>query len=70
MKVLDGYPSASGICFYKEHLYIIGDDAFYLLITDLEFNAVDRINLFPARGGRIHKSIKSDIESITIISLD
>lgn len=67
MKTLQGYPSGSGIAFFKDHIYIIGDDATGIIKTDSQFNEAERINLFNFSQQRIPKEIKADLESIALI---
>ena len=38
------YPSGSALEFYKDTLYVIGDDINYILCLDQQWNEVDRIN--------------------------
>ena len=66
-KDLQGFPSASSIEFYKDKLYVIGDDARYLIILDKQYNVLDSVMLFPGEGLRIPKKEKADLEASTII---
>lgn len=66
VKPFASYPSASGIQFLNNQFYIIGDDAKNILIVDSSFNAIDSITLYPFSEQRIPKSLKPDLESITI----
>jgi hypothetical protein len=65
MKVLDKYPSGSALVYYKKMLYVIGDDAAWLLKLDSGFKLIDSTRLFESQG-RIPKETKADIESIAI----
>lgn len=65
-KLLD-YPSASGIEYFNKHLYIIGDDAGYLLITDSSLAVVDSFSLYSLMSQRIPKNVKPDLEAITLM---
>lgn len=60
------YPSGSGMAFQDTTIYIMGDDASYLLVMDTQFNRIDSILLFDAMTGRIPKEKKADIEAIGI----
>jgi len=62
------YPSGSGIEFYNEHFYLIGDDATSLLQLDNNFNVTDSIPLYDSVQGRIPKETKPDLEGITVIN--
>lgn len=65
-KIFPGYPSASGIEFFQDKIYVIGDDANNLLILDGEMNTIDSLGLYSFDEKRIPKSLKADLESITI----
>ena len=45
MKVLDHYPSASGIEYFDNSFYIIGDDAKNILVIENDLNSKDSIYL-------------------------
>src|SRR5687768_3327495 len=62
------YPSGSGIEFYNERFYLIGDDATSLLQLDKNFNITDSIILIDSLHGRIPKETKPDLEGITVIN--
>ena len=62
------YPSGSGIEFYNEHFYLIGDDATSLLQLDKNFNITDSIALYDSIQGRIPKETKPDLEGITVVN--
>jgi hypothetical protein len=66
VKMIPTYPSASGIEYLNNKFYIIGDDAKNILILDSSLNSIDSISLYPFSEQRIPKSIKTDLESITI----
>ncbi len=65
VKELPDYPSASAIESFRNRIYIMGDDANYMLITDSALNNIDSIPFFSHAEKRIPKSIKADLESIT-----
>lgn len=66
VKTFPSYPSASGIEKLNDKYYIIGDDANNLLILDSSLHTIDSISLFPFSEQRIPKSVKADLESISI----
>lgn len=66
IKKLDHYSSASGIEYFRNHYYVIGDDANNLLILDEAFNPKDSIQLYSFNEKRIPKKIKPDLEAITV----
>ncbi len=63
---LPSYPSASGVEYFNNHIYIIGDDAKYILILDSNLAIKDSIALYSFPETKIPKATKPDIESITI----
>ena len=65
---LTDYPSASSLEFYKEKLYVVGDDAASVWILDKEHQFLDSIVLFSSTEKRINAALKADLESSTIIS--
>jgi hypothetical protein len=67
---LADYPSASSLEFYKDRLYVIGDDAASILILDKEHQFIDSIPVFTSTGKRIDKATKADLESSSIITLN
>ena len=68
-KTLNDYSSGSGIAYLKDRIYLMGDDASYLLITDTSFNIIDTIKLFESQEKRIAKDLKPDLEAATIVSI-
>ena len=66
VKKLDHYPSASGIEYFNNQFYVIGDDANDLLILDSNLNPTDSINLYLFMEKRIPKKLKADLEGITL----
>jgi hypothetical protein len=66
IKTISSYPSASGIENFNNQFYIIGDDANNVLILDSNLNSIDSVSIFPFSGQRMPKSIKADLESISI----
>lgn len=63
---LPSYTSASGAEYFNNHIYIIGDDAKYILILDSNLAIKDSIALYSFPETKIPKATKPDIESITI----
>jgi len=61
--MISDYPSASGIEYHNGRLYIIGDDAKNVLITDTAHRKIDSILLFPSAGYRLSWKEKPDMES-------
>ncbi|MEO6316690.1 MAG: hypothetical protein ABIU63_02985 [Chitinophagaceae bacterium] len=67
---LENYPSGSGIEFYDDKVYLVGDDSKDLLVMGKKWNKPVLINLFDTQDKRIPKSTKSDLESMTLLSID
>ncbi|MEO7983818.1 MAG: hypothetical protein ABI688_07035, partial [Bacteroidota bacterium] len=65
-KKLDHYPSASGIEYFNNQFYVIGDDANNLLILDSNLTPKDSITLYSFTEKRIPKAAKADLEAITV----
>lgn len=69
VKKLDTYPSGSGLAWLDNRLYVVGDDASWLLQMDSSFSKTDSIPLF-AFEGRHAKDTKADIESMAVTRLN
>lgn len=69
-KELRSYPSGSGIEFHDDKIYIVGDDATGVLVTDTRWKKQQEINLFESDEKRIPKNIKADLEATAILHLD
>ncbi len=67
---LENYPSGSGIEFYDDKIYIIGDDSRDLLIMNKKWNKPTLISLFDASDKKTPKSVKSELEAMTVLSVD
>lgn len=67
VKKLPDYPSASGIEYFNKQLFIMGDDARDLLITDSDLAVTDSIPLYFFDGKRISKDVKADLEAISLV---
>jgi len=67
MKKLGDYPSASAIEYSGNKIYLIGDDASYLLVLDSNLNRIDTIQLYSHSGKRIAKERKADLEAMTMV---
>jgi hypothetical protein len=60
---LHNFPSASSIEVFNNRLYIIGDDAPYMIITDTGHTVLDSVRLFRSSQKRISKDVKADLEA-------
>lgn len=64
------FPSASGIEFYKDKLYIFGDNATNLLILSADYAQSDSVDYWRGSETVIEKEDKPDIESAMIVTRD
>ncbi len=64
------YPSGSGLTYFNNKIYLIGDDAPSLLITDTAFTIVDSIKIFDSLQQRIPKTVKPDLEAASVVSVN
>ena len=65
--LLSDYPSGSYIEFINNKLFVIGDDATYLMILNQNYNRVDSTRVFKGVT-RISKNKKTDIESSAVVT--
>ena len=70
VKPLPGYPSASGAEYRDGKIYLIGDDANQLILLDTTLQIRDSIGLYQYPEKRIPKSLKPDLESMTLLEDD
>lgn len=64
---IENYPSASGIEYFDNKFYVVGDDARNLLILDSNLQVLDSILLYPGSSTRISKDTKPDLESVSLM---
>lgn len=64
------FPSASGIEFYKNTLYIYGDNATHLLLLSTDYNTADSIFYWKSNRQMIAKKDKPDVESAMLLQRD
>src|SRR5688500_16426911 len=65
VKTLSYYPSGSALEFIDGRIYLMGDDARYLLVLDEQWNDVDSLVLYPGASIRVPKEEKADNESVS-----
>ena len=58
---LENYPSGSGIEFFEDKIYIIGDDARDLLVMNKKWNKPRLINLFEQQGKKSSSVKRSEL---------
>lgn len=64
------FPSASGIEYYNDKLYVFGDNATHLLILSPDYNQADSVLYWKSNEKVIDKQDKPDIESAMIAEKD
>lgn len=64
---LPNYPSTSGLANYKNHFYLVGDDAATIWKLDTNYAKTDQLNLYNTAVKRIDKNTKDDLEAITVV---
>jgi hypothetical protein len=69
-KELADFPSGSGIEYYNEKLYVVGDDAKDILVLDSKWRKETSIPLFDSADLRIPKKIKADLETTAVIEIN
>ncbi len=69
-KPLSSYPSGSGIEFFDDKVYLIGDDASSIVVKSKKWKLEKKIHLFQPHSSRIPKLVKSDLEATTIVYVD
>jgi hypothetical protein len=57
-----GYPSSSTLLYHGNKLYMMGDDATWMLVLDDNHQVVDSIQIFGTRRERLPKETKPDLE--------
>jgi hypothetical protein len=69
-KQLPDFPSGSGIEYYDDRVYLVGDDSPSVLVMNKKWKSIKKINLFDSDTDRIPKRIKSDIEATAIVQVN
>lgn len=64
------FPSASGIEYYKNKLYIFGDNSTNLLILSTDYSQADSVEYWTGKVSVIDKEDKPDIESAMMVERD
>ena len=66
---LENYPSGSGIEFYDDKIYIVGEESKDLLVMGKKWNKPTLIGLFDTTDKKNPLPAKSDLESMTVLSV-
>jgi len=67
---LENYPSGSGIEFYDDKIYIVGEESKDLLVMGKKWNKPTLIGLFDTTDKKNPLPAKSDLESMTVLSVE
>ncbi|GAC1449029.1 MAG: hypothetical protein NVSMB7_10960 [Chitinophagaceae bacterium] len=67
---LENYPSGTGIEFYDDKIYIVGDNSRDLLVMNKKWNKPSLINLIDTAEKKTSKSVRSELEAMTVLSVD
>ncbi len=67
--ILKDFSSGSAMVSAGDKIYLAGDDASFICVTDKYFNIIDTITLEKHQGKRIPKPVKHDIEAATLIQI-
>jgi len=68
--ILKDFPSGSGIEYFDGNVYIVGDDAANILVTNKRWKPRHEIKLFESTQKRIPKKHKADLEATTLIQIE
>ncbi len=69
-KRLEHFPSGSGIEFYEDQMFLVGDDARDILVMNNNWKTRETINLFPGNTFRTPKDLKADFEATAIVYIN
>lgn len=69
-KKLKDFPVGSGIEFYNDQLYLVGDDAKFILIMNKNWKMQETINLFPTEINPVSQTLHADCEATTIVQIN
>lgn len=61
------YPSGSGLSFYENKIYMVGDDASQVWVMDTALNVTDSIRIHDSTSHRIPWQVKPDYEDIALV---
>lgn len=69
-KEVSSFPSGSGIEFYDNKVFLVGDDSREVLILNKRWKELERVPLLPGTESRLPKQTKSDLEATTIVTIN
>ncbi len=68
--VINDFQSGSSLDFYQDLIFVIGDDAKDVVVLYKDFTEAKRVNMFQSETTRIHKDVKYDLETSTIVNIN
>lgn len=66
-KTFSGFPSASALEWHANKLYVVGDDATYVLVLDSALNELKKISYIKDTVHRLPKKTKPDLEALALL---
>jgi len=69
-KEVPSFPSGSGIEFYDDKVFLVGDDSREVMILNKRWKEIERVPLLPGTEARVPKAVKSDLEATTIVTVN
>jgi len=69
-KEVPSFPSGSGIEFYDDKVFLVGDDSREVLVLNKRWKELERVPLLPGTETRVPKATKSDLEATTIVTIN
>lgn len=69
-KTLKDFPPGPGIESFEDHIYVVGDDARFILVMNRSWKILETINLFASDTFRIARESIPDFESTTIVQIN
>ncbi|MGN6421461.1 MAG: DUF6929 family protein [Pseudobacter sp.] len=69
-KEVPSFPSGSGIEFYDDKVFLVGDDSREVLVLNKRWKELERVPLIAGTEPRVPKAVKSDLEATTIVTIN
>lgn len=69
-KEVPSFPSGSGIEYYDNKVFLVGDDSREVLVLNKRWKELERVPLLPGTESRLPKQTKSDLEATTIVTIN
>ncbi|WP_127125028.1 DUF6929 family protein [Pseudoflavitalea rhizosphaerae] len=69
-KEVPSFPSGSGIEFYDDKVFLVGDDSREVMVLNKRWKEIERVPLLPGTETRVPKAVKSDLEATTVVTVN